>query len=152
MFADGTNAGAFGAVNLLGPRTTLQRPFHKFWNDQFTIVQLKYEFLTETSPNSYTATGNYRYGLQPIDLERIYFSFWDADTGISQVQGAVPAVEAMQMGPQIAWAYRGRRRDDFTTEIISSSTWAETAVFGIAFAVVPLDVLITFAIFPDQPC
>ena len=34
---DGEKVGFFGVINLLGPRTTLQRPFDKYWSDQFTI-------------------------------------------------------------------------------------------------------------------
>ena len=67
----------FGAVNLLGPRTMAQRPVHKYWNDQLTVVQLKYEFLTEVSPGSYRASSGVTSGLRALDVERLYFSFWD---------------------------------------------------------------------------
>jgi len=79
--------GYFGVINLLGPRTPTQRPFDKFWNDQFTYVQLRYELLNG-------ATG------APIALGRTYMTFYDFDAGMSQVAGAEPAIEMMQMGPQ----------------------------------------------------
>ena len=75
---------------LVLPRTTSQRPFDKYWNSELTIVQLRYEFLYETSPNSYFANlGNgQRTGLSPLDVGRVYFSFWDTDTGEPQFSGS----------------------------------------------------------------
>ena len=34
--SEGMLVGFFGAINLLGPRDPLQRPYSKYWSDQFT--------------------------------------------------------------------------------------------------------------------
>ena len=67
----------FVAVNLLGPRATTQRPPRRFWNDQLTIVQLRYAFMREVSTGSYTANASGVYGLTPLDIGSVYISFWD---------------------------------------------------------------------------
>ena len=54
--SEGTSIGYFGALNLLGPRSATQNRPEKFWAAQFTLMQLKYEFLVETSAGSYAAT------------------------------------------------------------------------------------------------
>lgn len=78
--------GYFAVVNLLGPRSATQLPAGKWWNEAFTFVQLRYEFLDGAGA--------------PIVIQKTYLTFYDFDTGWSQVIGAVPAVECMQMGPQ----------------------------------------------------
>ena len=79
--------GYFGVVNLLGPRDPRQRPYDQFWHMHFTYVQLRYELIDSSSGGVY-------------QVDRTYMTFYDFDTGISQVVGAVPAIETMQMGPQ----------------------------------------------------
>ena len=71
---EGTRVGFFGAVNLLGPRTVDQRPLDRFWNDQFTIVQLRYTFMTEEATGSYYANSSGVYGLRELDVGRIFVS------------------------------------------------------------------------------
>jgi hypothetical protein len=91
--------GFFGVVNLLGPRLTTSRPFHRFWHDLFTIVQLRFDFLTETQQDiSYQQLG--LSGLVPIELERTFISFYDLDTGEPTFARSSVQVEAIQMGPQ----------------------------------------------------
>jgi hypothetical protein len=99
----------------------------RFWHSQLTIVQLRYTFLTEVTNGSYQAnlSSGLINGLRPIDLERAFFSFWDMDTGEPAQHGGSATPEAMQMGPQSAFVVVGHRRDDNTTEVVNSSTWAE---------------------------
>ena len=40
----GAAAGYFGVINLLGPRSPLQRPADRFWREHFTYVELEYAF------------------------------------------------------------------------------------------------------------
>ena len=42
-----------------------------------------------------------------VNAQRIFFSFWDTDTGEAQFAGSDTLVEAMQMGPQVVRAARG---------------------------------------------
>lgn len=51
------------------------------------FVQLRYEFLENGGPLA-------------APIARSYLSFYDFDSGWSQVSGAVPAVECLQLGPQ----------------------------------------------------
>jgi hypothetical protein len=94
----GGNAGYFGAVNLLGPRSLTQRPFSQFWSDTFTIVQLRFDFLREATDGAYQQLG--LSGLVPIELERTFISFYDLDTGEPTFARSSVQVEAIQMGPQ----------------------------------------------------
>ena len=48
--AIGQHVGYFGAINLLGPRTINQQPPDKYWTDQFTVVQLRFSFVTDIRP------------------------------------------------------------------------------------------------------
>jgi len=99
------NVGYFGVINLLGPRIPSQRPLDKFWNEHFTFVQLRYDFINGGT------------GAQ-LTLGRVFLTFFDFDTGLSQIIGAEPAVEMMQMGPEAA------RLDLATaTEIRQSADW-----------------------------
>ena len=86
VVGSGSSFGYFAVVNLLGPRSVTQQPASMWWNDAFTFVQLLYEFLDSTEA--------------PLTIGRTFLSFYDFDTGLSQVTGAVPAVECMQIGPQ----------------------------------------------------
>ena len=82
--------GYFGVINLLSPRSTLQRPFSKYWNDAFTYVQLRYDFLTTTLPMQ-TA----RHHSPSVIVITLRPRLWYL-AGC----GAQPAIEIMQMGPQ----------------------------------------------------
>ena len=55
----GVREGFFGAINLLGPRSVFQRPSWRFWSDRYTLVQLRFDFLTESYPGSYLANTAY---------------------------------------------------------------------------------------------
>ena len=46
--SQGDLEGYFGAINLLGPRLTTQRPYDKHWSSHFTYVQLRYDLLSGT--------------------------------------------------------------------------------------------------------
>ena len=59
---EGARTGYFGAINLLGPRLSAQRPFEKYWNEHFTFVQLRYEFLDGASG-------------QPLIIGRTFITF-----------------------------------------------------------------------------
>jgi hypothetical protein len=118
---EGGNTGYFGCVNLLGPRSTTQRPFRQFWHATFTIVQLRFDFLTETQQgSSYQQLG--LAGMVPLDLQRTYFTFWDVDTGTPTFAGSGEQVEALQVGPQAATATRGLG-DNGTSELLIFSSW-----------------------------
>ena len=54
----GDRAGYFGAINLLAPR---HRTYVRVWNEHFTFVQLKYEFLRSDG--------------QPLNIGRTYMTF-----------------------------------------------------------------------------
>ena len=99
--SDGVREGHFGAINLLGPRSTAQLPTYKFWNDQFSIVQLRYSFMTEISQGAYRADSSGVYGLRPLNVGRMYMTFWDMDTGMPTFGASQVQKEAMQMGPQV---------------------------------------------------
>ena len=60
----GDETGFFGAINLLGPRSALQRPYDKFWTDQFTMVQLKFSFVTSAGAS-----------LSPLTIGRTFITF-----------------------------------------------------------------------------
>ena len=92
--AAGANYGFFGSINLLSPRDPSRiqyaRPANKLWFSTFTAVQLRYEFLAETTLGSYAAArainrqghgfvnaGSGIAGLEPLTLQRTYFSFFD---------------------------------------------------------------------------
>ena len=85
MLGGGENYGYFAVTNLLGPRIATQTAH---WHDGLTFVQLRYEFLNN-------ATGG------ALTIGRTFFTFYDFDTGLSQVEGAVPAVECTQFGTQV---------------------------------------------------
>ena len=87
----GANSGSFGVINLLGPRTPLQKPYSSYWNDLFTIVQLRYSFTT--GPNLLD---------RPLWIGRTFITFYDFDTGAPQFEGSFQQIEAMQFGPQAA--------------------------------------------------
>ena len=97
---EGDRVGFFGAVNLLAPRSPTQRPLDRFWHAAYTIVQLRFDFLTEVSFGSYTSSG--LGGLSPLQLDRTYVSFFDVDTGEPTFAGSGVQAEAIQMGPQAA--------------------------------------------------
>jgi hypothetical protein len=124
--SEGVLEGFFGAINLLGARTTSQRPTAKFWNTQYSLVQLRYEFYTEMSTGSYEtarAAGNGMTGLTPQDIGRTFFSFWDLDQGQPTFSGSFTQIEAFQMGPQ---AYRVRaavRRTRADTALRTQRVW-----------------------------
>jgi hypothetical protein len=84
--ASGPN-GFFGVVNLLGPRSPTQQPAAMVWNSHLTVVQLRYTFVDAANDALLT-------------IGRMHLTFFDFDTGMSQVSAAVPAVEIMQVGPQ----------------------------------------------------
>ena len=65
---EGDREGFFGVVNLLGPRSTTQRPLDMLWNSYFTYTQLRFAFVDSLS-------------LAPITLARTYLTFFDFDTG-----------------------------------------------------------------------
>ena len=54
--------------------------------DVFTAVQLRFDFLQESSIGSYAASGIS--GLIPVTMARTYFSFFDLDTGEPQFDGS----------------------------------------------------------------
>ena len=58
----GEKEGYFGVVNLLGPRAPLQRPFDQFWNDHFTYVQLRFDFVDKMDA--------------PLLIERSFITFY----------------------------------------------------------------------------
>ena len=60
----GDETGFFGAINLLGPRDSRQRPFTSFWSDQFTMVQLKFDFVSGP-----------RNELSPLTIGRTFITF-----------------------------------------------------------------------------
>jgi hypothetical protein len=119
--SEGEITGFFGAINLLGARTTSQRPAAKFWNTQYSLVQLRYEFYTETNTGSYEAAraaGNGMTGLSPQDIGRLFFTFWDIDQGTPTFSGSYDQIEALQMGPQAYMTLTGQ-----STEINVTTTW-----------------------------
>ena len=67
---EGVRNGFFGAINLLGPRDVTQRPRSKYWNDQLTVVQLRYTFMTETAPGAYLSDATGVHGLRELDVGR----------------------------------------------------------------------------------
>ena len=83
--------GAFGIINLLGPRSSDQPGY--IWNAHFTFVELRFEFLTRNTR------------LAPLRLRRTYMSLYDLDTGYpSFFQTQVEAVQAneqarLEVGP-----------------------------------------------------
>ena len=73
-FRNGVKAkagGAFGVVNLLGPRHWSQQkkwmPHSWQWTTDQTVVQLKYEFLNDDD--------------EPVELFRTFVTFYDFDSG-----------------------------------------------------------------------
>ena len=123
---EGMRVGVLGAINLLGPRDATQRPADKFWNDQLTIVQLRYSFYTESSPGAYRSDATGVYGLRPLDVGRIFVSFWDFDTGEPQFGVSTFQKEAVQLGPQAQSIALGHgRQPDGTayTEIETFGSW-----------------------------
>jgi hypothetical protein len=88
----GTMTGSFGAINLLGPRSSTSRPANKFWHSEVTIVQLRYNFVTEKSAGSYYSDSTGARGLRPLDVGRIIFSFWDVDMCACSPQPACHSV------------------------------------------------------------
>jgi hypothetical protein len=94
-------------VNLLGPRAPSQRPPNKFWNEFFTHVQLRYTFVSAADDS-------------PMPIGRTFLTFYDFDVGASQVAGASPAIEMMQMGPQAAHVELPS-----VTEIHTSTQWSD---------------------------
>lgn len=65
----------------------------------FTALQLRFDFLVETTSGSYAANG--LSGLQPITLRRSYLSFYDLDTGEARFEDSKTQIEAIQIGPQV---------------------------------------------------
>lgn len=99
--------GSFGSLNLLGPGTgTSDGPV---WSPDFTFVELRFEFLTRSSPWSSNAA------LSPATLPRTYVSFFDFDTGDS-------STEAMQMDPTASEELLPSE-----TELARHPTWADAA-------------------------
>ena len=80
---DGT-VGYFGAVNLRGPRSLSQSG--DTWDSEFTMVELKYEFVNQRTSDPYV-------------IDRTYMSFYDFDTGEAKFAGSETQVEVMQMDP-----------------------------------------------------
>jgi hypothetical protein len=121
--SEGVLEGFFGAINLLGARLTSQRPTAKFWNTQYSLVQLRYEFYTETSTGSYEtarAAGNGMTGLTPQDVGRTFFTFWDIDQGQPTFSGSFDQIEAFQMGPQALRVRAAVRRAPSATGVVAS--------------------------------
>ena len=81
------NVGYFGVINLLGPRSPTMRPYHKFWHEELTIVQLRFTFM---NGDPFPLGSN-------LTIGRTFMTFFDFDTG----PGDTNAVEMMQMGPQV---------------------------------------------------
>ena len=115
--SSGDGEGFFGAINLLGPRSVNQRPASQYWSDQYTMVQLRFDFLKESSTDSYSISG--LAGLEPVTLERTYLTFYDLDTGEATTEGSGTQIEALQIGPQAltqeTWP---------TTELQTYSSWS----------------------------
>ena len=119
---EGDSTGYFGAINLLGPRSPTQRPLDKLWYSTFTGAQFRFDFLREPQPGSYAASGVN--GLSPLTLQRLFFTFWDVDTGQPTFANSAQQVEAMQMGPQAVLAERGVG-DDGASDLRFTQTWHE---------------------------
>ena len=81
----GTNVGFFGAINLLGPRLPAQRPYDKFWNAHFTIVQLRYAFVSGGARINASSCSRGSGGA-PLTIGRTFMTFFDFDTGKSYSQ------------------------------------------------------------------
>ena len=56
-------------VNLLTPRSRSAGPASKFWNDAFTFVMLRYEFLSHRNNGA------------PLSIGRTFMTFYDFDVG-----------------------------------------------------------------------
>ena len=84
---DNNDVGYFGVINLLGPRSPTMRPYHKFWHEELTIVQLRFTFM---NGDPFPLGSN-------LTIGRTFMTFFDFDTG----PGDTNAVEMMQMGPQV---------------------------------------------------
>jgi hypothetical protein len=86
---EGSNAGSFVAINLLGPRSASQSPAAMLWHSDFTLVQLSYSFVAGTNS-------------VPITIGRTFLTFYDFDTGEPTFQQSRVQVEGFQPGPQAA--------------------------------------------------
>lgn len=104
------------AIVTQGPRSSAQRPHSQFWNEHFTTVQLRYEFIS---------SANYR----SLTLDRTYLTFYDFDAGHSQVVGATPAMEIVQIGTQ---AIAVELPTD--TELVRRTSWSQIGLSSQALA------------------
>ena len=75
------------ALTTSSPLTSLTPPPPpRSWNQIFTVVQLRFDFLAESAVGAYGAVG--LPALIPVTLSRTYFTFYDLDTGEPQVRAA----------------------------------------------------------------
>ena len=121
-------------MNLKGPRLAVQRDGPNvaprgYWTDQFTFVQLRYEFL-DSADESLTGT--------PVELPRTFLTFYDFDTGKGadeSVEGSQVQIEALQMGPQATYVdyFPGGEVKEYSswTEILNGN---QTAVLDRSYA------------------
>jgi hypothetical protein len=78
----------------------------QFWNDVFTFVQLRFEFV-----NGHTG--------EPRSIGRTFVTFYDLDVGTNQVSNQ-PTVECIQIAPQHVALELSN-----DTQLISTSNWSD---------------------------
>lgn len=122
--ARGTQAGYYGVVNLLAPRSRHQRS--KLWSEQFTMVQLNYTFMTEVvQHSSYVANRTGVYGLEPLSLQKVFISFWDFDSGTPRFDKSYYQREALQVGPQADFVWTSKTTTSgVNTEVKKYENWS----------------------------